>query len=171
VIVPLPAVVTAGAGYFVGTRFIGEYSTPNGSSTSLGILWRMPITDGVLWKLPERVVDSIPLLGLEYLLEGSPYNLDTVKQLLQTQKEYDWFNWGHKGYHEVGGVPVQLVGSQYLVQDLPPVTVTSPPGVKGFEVEEEIFAMGTIRSVVFQSSPTVERGRQRVGTVPPSRVI
>jgi hypothetical protein len=54
---------------------------------------------GVLWKLPERVVDSIPLLGLEYLLDGSPYNLDTVKQLLQTQKEYDWLNWGQKGYH------------------------------------------------------------------------
>jgi hypothetical protein len=26
---------------------------------------------GVLWRLPERVVDSIPLLGLEYILEGS----------------------------------------------------------------------------------------------------
>jgi hypothetical protein len=70
---------------------------------------------GVLWRLPERFVDSIPLLRLAYLLEGSPYNLDTVNQLLQTQKEYDWLNWGQKGYHEVGGVPVKLVGSQYLV--------------------------------------------------------
>jgi hypothetical protein len=42
---------------------------------------------GVLWRLPERFVDSVPLLGLEYLLEGSPYNLDTIKQLFQTQKE------------------------------------------------------------------------------------
>jgi hypothetical protein len=87
---------------------------------------------GVLWRLPERVVDSIPLLGLYYLLEGSPYKLDTVKQLLQTQKEYDWLNWGHNGFHEVRGAPVQLVGSQYLVQDLPPVTVANPPGVDDF---------------------------------------
>jgi hypothetical protein len=33
----------------------------------------------VLWRLPEGVVDSIPLLGLYYLVEGSPYTLDTVK--------------------------------------------------------------------------------------------
>jgi hypothetical protein len=62
--------------------------------------------------------------------------VDTVKQLLQTQKEYDWLSWGHKGYHEVGGVPVQLVGSQYLVQDLPPVMVTNLPGAEVVEVEE-----------------------------------
>jgi hypothetical protein len=91
---------------------------------------------GVLWRLPERIVDSIPLLGLYYLLEGSPYKLDRVKQLLQTQKEYDWLKWGHNGFHEVGGAPVQLVGSQYLVQDLPPVKVANPPGVDDFEVEE-----------------------------------
>jgi hypothetical protein len=47
------------------------------------------------------VVDSIPLLGLEYLLERSSYNVHTVKKLLPTQKEYDWLNWGHMGYHEV----------------------------------------------------------------------
>jgi hypothetical protein len=97
--------------------------------------------------------------------------VDTVKQLLQTQKEYDWLDWGHKGYHEVGGVPVQLVGSQYLVQDLQPVTVTNTPGVEGFEVEEEIVAQGTIPSVVVQSSPTGERGGPRNGTVSTSRVI
>jgi hypothetical protein len=33
---------------------------------------------------------------------------------------------------EVGGAPVQLVGSQYLVQDLPPVTVANPPCVDDF---------------------------------------
>jgi hypothetical protein len=60
---------------------------------------------GVLCRFPERVVDSIPLLWLDYILYVSPYNLDTVMQLLQTQKEYDWLNWGQKGYHEVGAHP------------------------------------------------------------------
>jgi hypothetical protein len=77
--------------------------------------------------------------------------------------------WGQKVYHEVGGVPVQLVGSKYMVQDLPPVTVTK--GVEVFEVEEKIVAQGTIPSVVVQSSPTGERGVPRVGNLLPSRVI
>jgi hypothetical protein len=117
---------------------------------------------GVLWSFHERVVDSIPLLGLDYFLEGSPYNLDTVMQLLQTQKECDWLNWGQKGYHEVGGVPVQLVGSQYLVQDLTPVTVTNYPGVEVFEVEEEIVAQGTITSMVVQVSQRVNEEDQEL---------
>jgi hypothetical protein len=91
-------------------------------------------------------------------------------KLLQTQMEYEWLNWGHKGYHEVGGVPVQLVGSQYLVQDLPPVTITNPPGVEVVEVEEKIVAQGTIPSVVVHSSPTGERGGPSVGNLLPSRV-
>jgi hypothetical protein len=62
---------------------------------------------------PRYVSTTIPPLGLHYLLEESPYNLNTAKQFLQTQKEYDWLSWGQKGYHEVGGVPVQLVGAQY----------------------------------------------------------
>jgi hypothetical protein len=66
---------------------------------------------------------------------------------------------------------VQLVGSQYLEQDLPPVTVTNTPGVDVFEVEEEIVAQGTITSVVVQSSPTGERGGPRVFNLLPSRVI
>jgi hypothetical protein len=171
-IVPLPAVV-----HYRGSRLV------RGDPLHWGIFYSEWVVNvfgrfvadahhrGVLWKLPERVVDSIPLLGLEYLLEGSPYNVDTVKQLLQTQKEYDWLNWDHKGYHEVGGVPVQLVGSNYLVQDLPPVTATKPPGVEVFEVEEEIVAQGTIPSVVVQRSPTGEQGGPRVGNLLPSRVI
>jgi hypothetical protein len=171
-IVPLPAVV-----HYRGSRLV------RGDPLHWGIFYSEWVVNvvgrfvadahhrGVLWKLPERVVDSIPLLGLEYLLEGSPYNVDTVKQLLQTQKEYDWLNWGHKGYHEVGGVPVQLVGSQYLVQDLPPVTVTNPPGAEVVEVEEEIVAQGTIPSVVVQRSPAGERGGPRVGNLLPSLVI
>jgi hypothetical protein len=45
---------------------------------------------GVLWRLPEKVVEKIPRLVLEYLLEGSPYQVETVQQLIRTQGEYDW---------------------------------------------------------------------------------
>jgi hypothetical protein len=66
---------------------------------------------------------------------------------------------------------LQLVVSQYLVQDLPPVTVPNPPGVEVFEVEDEIVAQGTIPSVVVQTSPNGERGGPRVVNLLPSRVI
>jgi hypothetical protein len=97
-IVPLPAVV-----HYRGIRLV------RGDPHHWGIFYSKWVFNvfgsfvadahhrGVLWRIPERVVDSIPLLGLYYLLEGSPYNLDTVKQLLQTQKEYDWLNCGQEG--------------------------------------------------------------------------
>jgi hypothetical protein len=66
---------------------------------------------------------------------------------------------------------VQLVGSKYLVQYLPSVTVTNPPGVEGVKFEEEIVAQGMIPSVVVPSSPTGERGGPRVGNFLPNRVI
>ena len=171
-IVPLPAIV-----HYRGSRLV------RGDPLHWGIFYSEWVVNvigrfvadahhrGVLWRLPDRVVDSIPKLGLEYLLEGSPYNVDTVKQLLRTQREHDWVSWGHKGYHEVGGVPVQLVGSQYLVQDLPPITVTIAPGEIGFEVEEEVVAQGTCPSVEVQRYPPVTRGGLLGGTAPPSRVI
>jgi hypothetical protein len=67
-----------------------------------------------------------------------------------------------KGYHEVGGVPVQVVGSQYLVQDLPPVTVTNPPGAELVEFEEEIVAQGTIPSVMVQDIQWVREEDQEL---------
>jgi hypothetical protein len=57
------------------------------------------------------------------------------------------------------------------MHDLPPVTVTNPQWVEGFEVEEEIVAQGTIPSVVVQSSSTGERGGPRVGILLPSRMM
>jgi hypothetical protein len=57
------------------------------------------------------------------------------------------------------------------VQNLPPVTVTNPPGEEVVDIEEEIVAQGTIPSVVVQSSQTGERGGPRVGNLLPSRVI
>jgi hypothetical protein len=86
---------------------------------------------GILWRLPEKVVENIPRLGLEYLLEGSPSQVDTDQQLIRTQGEYDWSSWGQKGYHLVGGVPVHLVGTEYLIQDLPPVEVIKIMGPGG----------------------------------------
>jgi hypothetical protein len=60
---------------------------------------------GILWRLPEKVVENIPRLGLEYLLEGNPYQVDTVQELIRTQVEYHWSSWDQKGYHLVGGLP------------------------------------------------------------------
>jgi hypothetical protein len=69
-IVPLPAVV-----HYLGSRLA------RGDSLHWEIFYSEWLDDvvgrfvkdvhhrGVLWKFPKRVVDSIPLLGLEYLLE------------------------------------------------------------------------------------------------------
>jgi hypothetical protein len=38
---------------------------------------------GLLWRLPIRVVEYLPLLGLDFLLEGSPYSIPRVEQFLE----------------------------------------------------------------------------------------
>jgi hypothetical protein len=38
---------------------------------------------GVLWRLPMRVVENLPLVGLDFLLEGSAYQRTVVEQLLR----------------------------------------------------------------------------------------
>ena len=122
---------------------------------------------GILWKLPEKVVENIPRLGLEYLLEGSPYHVDTVQQLIRTQVEYDWASWDRKGYHLVGGVPVHLVGSEYLVQDMPPVSGITIAGQEAGDGEEEILDQGRVPEV-YQNSHLGDRGDQTAVTPSPA---
>jgi hypothetical protein len=81
--VPLPAVVT-----YRGSRLI------KGDSLHWRIFyaeWVLNatlqfITDanhrGLLWRLPSRVIDSISVLGLPFLLEGTLYDVARVTHLL-----------------------------------------------------------------------------------------
>jgi hypothetical protein len=125
---------------------------------------------GVLWRLPERVIESLPRLGLEYILEGSGYRLETVQQLIRAQGECDWASWDLKGYRRVGGVPVHLVGTEYLVQELVPVLDVENDGrVEGDEVEE-VVAQGRVPE--FPRIPRVgNRGEQTGSTLLPARPV
>jgi hypothetical protein len=114
---------------------------------------------GILWRFPEKVVEKITRLGLEYLLEGSPYQVDTVQELIRTQVEYDWSSWDQMGYHLVRGVPVHLVGSKYLVQDLKSVEVIKIVEQDGGDCVEEVLAQGNV-PVLRKTSQLGESGDQ-----------
>jgi hypothetical protein len=144
-LVPLPSVV-----HYRGSRLVRGDPLHWGifySEWVLNVLGRF-VADahhrGILWRLPEKVVENIPCLGLEYLLEGSPYQVVTVQQLIRTQGEYDWSSWGQKGYQLVGGVPVHLVGMEYLIQDLSPVEVIKIMGTGEGDDVEEVLAQGSV---------------------------
>jgi hypothetical protein len=67
----------------------------------------------------------------------------TVQQLISTQGKYDWASWVHKGYHLMGGVPVHLVGSEYLTEDLQPFEVIKIMEQEGGDDVEQLIAQAT----------------------------
>jgi hypothetical protein len=68
---------------------------------------------GLLWRLPRGIVDSIPLLGLSHLLEGSRYDVATVAQLLELVGSASW-----TGYEQVGALPIQRVGADFTQMEM-----------------------------------------------------
>jgi hypothetical protein len=64
---------------------------------------------------------------------------------------------GPKGYLLVGGVPVHLVGSEYLIKDLPPVGVIRIMEQGGGDDVEEVLAQGSA-PVLRKNSRLGERG-------------
>jgi hypothetical protein len=144
-IVPLPAVF-----HYCGSRLVRGDRLHWGilySEWGLNVLRRF-VADahhrGILSRLPEKVFENIPRLELGNILEGSLYQVDTAQQLIRTQGEYDWSSWGQKGYHLVGGVPVHLVGTEFLIQDLPPVDVIKIMGPGDGDDVEEVLAQGSV---------------------------
>jgi hypothetical protein len=100
--VPLPAVVT-----YRGSRLI------RGDPLKWRIFyaeWVVNatvrfITDahhrGLFWRLPRKILQSIPILGLPYLLEGTRYDVTGVTQLLGLVDSVNW-----EGYEKVGAIPI-----------------------------------------------------------------
>jgi hypothetical protein len=144
--VPLPAVVT-----YRGSRLI------RGDPLHWGIFYSEWLANvmarfvddafhrGLLWHLPARVVENLPLLGLEFLLEGSPYPIQVVEQFLRLQADCDWDSWTSRGYGTVGAVPIHLVGRDYKIQELGSLMDTTRPGTRGRDEEvEEVIAHGVI---------------------------
>jgi hypothetical protein len=142
--VPLPAVVT-----YRGSRLI------RGDPLHWQIFyceWVLNatvrfITDahhrGLLWRLPRRILDNIPLLGLSYLLEGSRYDVATVAQLLELVGSARW-----TGYEQVGALPIQRVGTDFVQMETK-IPSPCPEQVAGGEITiteddepEEVVASG-----------------------------
>jgi hypothetical protein len=104
---------------------------------------------GLLWRLPVRVVENIPLIGLDYLLEGSAYQRQVIEQLLRLQAECDWDSWARRGYGSVGAVPIHLVGSKHRIHELSSlehIPCAETPMGSMEEVVEEVIAYGRVRS-------------------------
>jgi hypothetical protein len=142
--VPLPAVVT-----YRGSRLIQgdllHWRIFYSEWVLIATVWF--ITDahhrGLLWRLPRKILDSIPVLGLPYLLEGTRYDVARVTQLLGLVGSEDW-----SGHEQVGALPIQRVGTEFARMDMRvpspvleqvaegEITVTEEDGV------EEIVASG-----------------------------
>jgi hypothetical protein len=144
--VPLPAVVT-----YRGSRLI------RGDPLHWGIFYSEWVANvmarfvddafhrGLLWRLPIRVVENLPLLGLDFLLEGSPYPIPVVEQFLKLQAGCDWDSWNNRGYGAVGAVPIHLVGRDYRIQELGSIVDTILTGTHGRDEEvEEVIAHGVV---------------------------
>jgi hypothetical protein len=104
---------------------------------------------GVLWRLPMRVVENLPLVGLDFLVEGSAYQQPVVDQLLRLQADCDWDSWARRGYGSVAAVPIHMVGSEYRIQEL--VSLRNIPRIGTSvgpreEEPEEVIAPGRVRS-------------------------
>jgi hypothetical protein len=100
---------------------------------------------GLLWHLPARVVENLPFLSLDFLLEGSPYPIHAVEQFLRLQADCNWDSWTSQGYGTVGAVPIHLVGRDYKIQELGSLMDTTRPGTRGRDEEnEEVIAHGVI---------------------------
>jgi hypothetical protein len=144
--VPLPAVVT-----YRGSRLIrGD-----------PLHWRIVyaewvvnatvrfITDahhrGLLWRLPRKILQSIPIFGLPYLLEGTRYDVTGVTQLLGLVDSVNW-----EGYEKVGAIPIQRVGIEFSPMELGIQSGDrDPTGDEGVaitdgEESEEVLASGSL---------------------------
>jgi hypothetical protein len=76
---------------------------------------------GILWRLPSKVREGIVTLGVDTLLEGSPYRSKTVYQLITLQANYLWEELSRNGYGELQAVPLERLGSGYIIRELPPL--------------------------------------------------
>jgi hypothetical protein len=144
--IPLPAVVT-----YRGSRLIrGD-----------ALHWRIFYTEwvvnaavrfitdahhrGLLWRLPRRILESIPILGIPYLLEGTRYDVAGVTQLLGLVASVNW-----EGYEKVGAIPIQRLGLEFTPMAMGLHDADrGQPGDEGVtitddEEPEEIVASGVI---------------------------
>jgi hypothetical protein len=113
----------------------------------------------LLWRLPVKVTTSVETLSVETLsvetlLEGSPYRPDEVHQLLKLQAEYNWEGLTRAGYTVMQAVPLNRVGEECKIYDLPlsGVPERATGSDEGSEVEE-ILASGQIGNPVVPGTP------------------
>jgi hypothetical protein len=145
--VPLPAVVT-----YRGSRLIqGDFLHWRifYSEWVLNATVRF-ITDahhrGLLWRLPRKILDSISILGLPYLLEGTRYDVARVTQLLGLVGSEDW-----TGLEQVGALPIQRVGTGFARMDM---RVRSPVLEQVAEGEITVTEEDEVDEIVASGGPT-----------------
>jgi hypothetical protein len=101
---------------------------------------------GLLWRVPVKVTKGIESLGLETLVEGSPYLPEAAQNLLKLQAEFSWEGWIRTGYTALQAVPIQRVGDEFQICELPPSGVTENMAVsEDGSDHEELLASGEVR--------------------------
>ena len=122
---------------------------------------------GLLWRLPSRVTRSVEALGVEVLLEGSSYHSDAAHQLLKLQAEYPWDELIRAGYTSVPAVPIQRVGEEFQICELPPSGNRESMAVPddGSDVEEILASgvVGTTDGPGTPPSPDLQDPMHRLG--------
>jgi hypothetical protein len=118
---------------------------------------------GLLWRLPRRILQSIPILGLPYLLEGTRYDVSGVTQLLGLVDSVNWV-----AYEKVGAVPIQRVGMEFRPMEVglktadrnttgeEEVTITDE------DEPEEVLASGSLSGPASPPRRSDQRGRTSV---------
>jgi hypothetical protein len=113
---------------------------------------------GILWRLPSKVQTSVESLGVEALVVGTSYPVESVRQLIELQTSVDWSAWGQKGYSALPAVPVYWEEAECKVCDLTPFG-GQDTGIVSDEEVEEVVARGQVR------------GNQERPRTPPSPVL
>ena len=141
--VPLPPVVAyAGSGLITGNSVVGGIFF---SEWTVSVFARW-VTDGhhrgLLWRLPPKVWAGVRQLGIAPLLQGSPYHLSRVDELLRLHDQVAWDSPALLSSHP-GVVPIQLSAGRFQ----PLMTPVSPSHSMAFgrdadDDEEELLAEG-----------------------------
>jgi hypothetical protein len=103
-------------------------------------------------------------LNIETLLEVSPYRPDSVHKLLKLQAEYNWEGLTRAGYNLMQAVPLNRVGKEFKIYELPlsGVPERATGSDEGIEVEE-IPASGQVGNPVVPGTPPSPGMNQPLG--------
>jgi hypothetical protein len=117
-----------------------------------------------LRRITAKFTTSVETLSVKTLLEGSPYRLEAVYQLLKLQADYNWEGLTRAVYTLMQAVPLGRVGEEFKIYELPPsgVPEIATGSDEGSEIEK-ILASGKVVNPLLPGAPPCPGGKQTLG--------